>query len=294
MNKAFNFLIVVALLLGVGCIFLIKFYVDTRVNKAKAAAPVAKEVVMQDVLFAKEQITLGSEFTNFNTELRSIPEEIVPPTAIKSLEELNEQIALHVIPVDDMIMQGKFGKPSALPKASAVIPEGKRLVTISVDDRSAAGYTVKNGDFVDLVGIFTVEGSMLEREQMPIGNRLSVTFLQRVEIFDIIHGQTTSVDTSGDNEGGGQDDTNTGRLAQGTTATFLVTPKEAEVILAADTATEGMFMVLRRYDDDAIIPQPSSLHERIADLITGDLEQTVVEQAPVADEPVAPQRKTVF
>ncbi|MEM6885787.1 MAG: Flp pilus assembly protein CpaB [Verrucomicrobiota bacterium] len=290
MNKAFNFLIVAALLLGVASIVLIKFYVDARVEKAGQAAP-TKEWVMEEVVVAKEPITIGSTFTQFNVEIRSVPEDFVPASAVKSLDELNGKIAMHQIPKDDIIFNAKAGTPSALPKASAVIPAGKRLVTIGVDDQSAAGYTVKNGDFVDLVGIFEITPDLMEQEEKPIGDALSVTFLQKVEVFDIIHGQT-SAPAPGE-EGEDADNPDAGRLAQGTTATFVVSPKEAEVILGAQRASDSVYMLLRRYDDETIIEQPSSLHARIAERLTGDLDQDTFDPGPV-EVPVAPKKKIIF
>ncbi|MEM1158753.1 MAG: Flp pilus assembly protein CpaB [Verrucomicrobiota bacterium] len=290
MNKAFNFLIIAALLLGVVSIFLIVKYVDLRVQKASQAAP-TKEIKMDSVVVAKEPITIGSSFTQFNTQIKSMPEDFVPASAIKSFDELNGKIAMHDIPVNDILFNAKVGTPTALPKASAVIPAGKRLVTIGVDDQSAAGFTVKNGDFVDLVGIFEVSEDLLEREDEPIGGSLSVTFLQKVEVFDIIHGQT-SVPSPDNNED--TENPDAGRLAQGTTATFVVTPQEAEIILGATRASDSVYMLLRRYDDEAIIEQPSTLHERIATRLTGDLAAPVdVDTGPVV-APVEPKKKIVF
>jgi len=246
---------------------------------------------MEEVIVTKEAITIGSSFTQFNTEIKAMPEDFVPAGAIKSFEELNDKIAMHNIPMNDMLLNAKVGTPSALPKASAVIPTGKRLVTIGVDDQSAAGFTVKNGDFVDLVGIFEVSAELLEQEEMPIGQSLSVTFLQKVEVFDIVHGQTSA--PTGGEDGEDVENPDAGRLAQGTTATFIVSPKEAEVILGAQRASDSVYMLLRRYDDEGIIEQPSTLHERIANRLTGDLEQSVIDPGPV-EVPVAPKKKLVF
>ncbi len=297
MNKSFNFLIIAALLLGVASIFLIIKYVDARVKKASEAAP-TKEYTMKPVIVAKEAIVAGDSFTKYNTEIRTMPDEFLPPNVISDLEELTEKIALYSIPVGDMLLTSKVGQPTQLPKASAIIQKGKRLITIPVDDQSAAGYTVKNGDHVDLVGIFNVTPDLIEREEAPIGGSLGVTFLQRVEVFDIIHGSSANAGEAG-NQGmtDGAESTevaSAGRLAQGTTATFMVSPQEAEVILAASTVAESIYMMLRRYDDEEITPQPSTLHERIANRMTGELEKAVVETAPVVVPVEEPKKKIVF
>lgn len=298
MNKAFNLLIVAALILGVACIFLITKYVDAKVSKARESAP-DKEWVMEDVIFAKEPVTIGSSFTQFNVEVKSMPEDFVPANAIKTLEDLNDKIAMHYIPAGDMLLSPKVGTPSALPKASAVIPEGKRLITIGVDDQSAVGYTVKNGDFVDLVGLFNVDEALVNNDTeeggnpsiISIGGKLSVTFLQKVEIFDIVHGQGGGA-TPTDGEGS-EENPDAGRLAQGTTATFIVTPQEANVILSASLNSDSIYMTLRRYDDEAIEEQPTQLHAMISDLLNNKLIEQEIDLGPV-EAPVAPKRKTVF
>ena len=291
MNKAFNFLIIAALLLGCVSIFLIIKYVETREAKARESAP-SKEWVMQSVLVAKEAITVGSAFTKFNTEVVSVPEDFVPEGVITSLSDLDGQIALHAIPVGDILMSAKCGSPKALPRASAVIPKGKRLVTIEVEEAVAAGFTIKNGDFVDLVASVTISEEMLDREEMPIGENLSVTFLQKVEVFDIIHGQSTAVtsqESSNDTP-----DPDAGRLAKGTTATFLVTPEQAQIILNATNIADGVYMLLRRYDDEDTFTQPTALLEKISSLIAGEGQEPTVEPVAPVEAPTAPARKIVF
>jgi hypothetical protein len=83
-------------------------------------------------------------------------------------------------------------------------------------------------------------------------------------------------------------------MARGTTATFEVSPMEAEVILAASSAAEGVFMLLRRYDDDVIREQPSELHKRIVERLTGDLDKEVVQVEPTAPAPEPTPKKLIF
>lgn len=287
MNKAFNFLIIAAVILGGVCIFLITKYVDARVTAARESAPI-RDVVPIDVLVAKEDIEIGSKFTTFNTQLRAMPQEFVPASAVKSLADLEGQVALFTIPKEDMILTSKAGKPEQLPRASTIIEAGQRLVTIDVSETTASGFTIKNGDIVDLAGTYSITPDLLEREEMPLGGVLTVTFLQKVKVFDIIHGdESGATKEEGQNEeGGGR------RYARGTTATFLVSPAEAEIILSAKSAAQELFMILRRYDDAETYQQPSGLHERVYKRIVGDLEKAVVESKPV-EAPVAPPTKKV-
>ncbi|MEM6821869.1 MAG: Flp pilus assembly protein CpaB [Verrucomicrobiota bacterium] len=289
MNKAFNFLVIAALLLGGLSIFLIKTFVDSQVKAAKEATP-SVEMKMSEVIIAKEEITVGTTFTRFNTEKRSIPENFLPSTAITKMDELQDKVALFNIPEEDMLLSSKVGSPSQLPRASTVVEAGKRLVTIPVDDERATGFTVKNGDYVDLMGIFPITESELENEEMPMGSILGVTFLQKVKIFDIIYGEDAGASAE-DGQDGEKEGSN--RLARGTTATFEVTPEEAAIILAADAIAENIYLILRRYDDEKIRDQPSELHERIVANLTGDINVTEPEPLPVI-APEEPERKVVY
>jgi Flp pilus assembly protein CpaB len=118
---------------------------------------------------------------------------------------------------------------------------------------------------------------------LPIGSRITVTFLQRVRVFDIIHG------ISGASAG---DEQSNQRLAQGTTATFEVTPEEADIISNAETIASSLWLVLRRFDDEAVRAQRSPLEEKII----ASLKRTNIKAPPPPPEPTkAPaQRKTVF
>jgi len=288
-NKTFNFLIIAAAVLGVACIFLITKYVDMRVTRAKESIP-AQDIPTKSVLVAAEEISVGDDFNNFNVKTREMPENFVPSSAISDQSALEGKVALFTIPAEDMLLTSKVGEPNQLPKASTIIEEGKRLVTIGVDDQRASGFTIKNGDFVDLVGLFPVTEDLLKREDMPIGNTLGVTFLQRVKVFDIIYGE----DAASEKEMNERDaETSSRRMARGTTATFMVSPTEAEVILAAENVAAEIYMVLRRYNDEEIRDQPSDLHARIIERLSGDLDQPAPPPSPVEAAP-APPKKLVF
>lgn len=288
MNKSFTILVVLAVFLGLGSLFLIKKFVESEKAKVLASVPQQTEVKpieTRDVLIAKDNLEAGTPLTDLNVGVVKMPSDIVPETALTSMDQIKDRFATQMLFKGDLILEGKVRTKDQLPKASLMISPGKRLISVRVDEVKASGFMIKNGDFVDLVGSFEVQDEMLPiGMDKPVGDRITVTFLQRVRVFDIIHGAV-----SGSNQG--EDGQNAQRMAQGTTATFEVTPAEADIISNAEDVASNLWLVLRRFDDEEIKPPRSELEAKIIASL-----QRVATKAPPPPEPVkpAPARKQVF
>jgi pilus assembly protein CpaB len=287
LNKSFTILVVVALFLGIGSVFLTVKLIESEKAKALANAPVqpeTKQVETRDVLFIKDNLETGTPLTELNVGVTKAPVDLVPEGALTSLDQIKERFAMQKLFKGEFLLDGKARTRDQLPKASLMITPGKRLISVRVDEVKANSFMIKNGDFVDLVGSFEVKEDMLTPgSEMPIGSRITVTFLQRVRVFDIIYGN------SGAGEGGEKDNQ---RLAQGTTATFEVTPEEADIISNAETIATSLWLVLRRFDDESVRAPNNPLEEKII----ASLKRTGIKAPPPPSEPTKPAapRKTVF
>jgi hypothetical protein len=105
---------------------------------------------------------------------------------------------------------------------------------------------------------------------------------------DIFKGE---IQSSGEAEGEGKKGSmgNQGkRLGEGTIATFDVTPLEAELIMGALKASQGINLVLRGYDDKEERPILNPMHTKIISGLKQVLGKEVVQEvpAPVAPSPV--------
>lgn len=288
MNKSFTILIGLALLLGAGSLFLIKRLVETEREKAKALLPpptAAQEptVEMSSVLVVKENLETGTPLTDMNVGIEQLPKKVVPEGALTSMEQIKDRFAVQNLFKGQVLFDAEARTREELPKASLMITPGKRLISVRVDEVKANGFMIKNGDFVDLVGGFEVPAEMLPPSaDRPLGNRITVTFLQRVRIFDIVHG-TSGNPQDNQNQGAG-------RMAMGTTATFEVSPQEADIITNAESTASSIWLVLRRFDDETITAPKTDLEKNII----ASLLRTTPE-APVAPPPpAAPKRRPVF
>lgn len=288
MNKSFTILVVLALFLGLGSLFLIRKLIESAKAEALANAPVqteVKAVESKDVLFVKDNLETGTPLTDMNVGVTKAPTDLVPETALTSLDQIKDRFAVQNLFKGEFLLEGKVRTRDQLPKASLMITPGKRLISVRVDEVKASSFMIKNGDYVDLVGSFDVKEDMLTPgTELPIGSRITVTFLQRVRVFDIIHGNAGAAK---EDEGSNQ------RMALGTTATFEVTPEEADIITNAESVAGALWLVLRRFDDDQVRPPRSPLEEKIiASLQRKDIK---IASPPPPEPTKAPaQRKTVF
>jgi Flp pilus assembly protein CpaB len=304
-NKAFNVLIILALLLGAASLFLIKKYIETEKNKYKVAAPVPQSVKVETakVLVATNDIPPAKAFDVLSYKVVDMPKPLVPPSALSQASDLNGRLSAYFIPKGDMILRAKAVLPAQLPRASFMIEPGHRIISVPVSELATSGFVVKNGDYVDLVGNFPVSREMLAPGQELFGSVIAVTFMQRVKVVDIFKGEVQAI---GDRDTTPKDPAATGtppaktssmgnqgrRLGEGTIATFDVTPEQAELIMGAVKASQGIYLVLRNYDDkeERVISNP--MHQRI---IAG-LKQQQAKQAPppAAPAPAAQTRKKVL
>jgi len=293
-NKAFNLLIVLALILGAISIFLIQKFV--KIERAKSGNnTVAGVAVVKEtgkVLVASSDIPPGKNFGPLSFQVVELPKDLVPPTALTLGSELDGKLSSVFIPKGDMILSSKAVTPSQLPRASYMIEPGRRIISMPVDGIGTSGFVIKLGDYVDLVGMFSPDKEALARGQELYGGMIAVTFMQRVRVVDIYKGEV-------DSAGGGAPTQATGpsnqgkRLGEGTIATFDVTAREAEVIMGALRSSQGVSLILRRFDDDEIRVITNPLHNKIIDGLNQVVEKKA-EVAPVQAPTPAPSRRKVL
>ncbi len=297
-KRGLTFLIILALALAGLSLYVFKTLLDNAKAQAKVVeAPQVEHMDMQKVLIAKEDIPMGKPVGLLDVETVDFPQKFVPPGALKSMEDLNGKLTAQLIPKGDILLDKKVANPSQLPRASMIVEPGRRLVSIRVDDIKANGYMVKNGDYVDLVGTFPIPDGLAKPGDTANKN-LTVTFMQRVKVFDIIYGDEaggTGQEASGTAAGAGKGKNPAAdkRMARGTaTATFDVTPHEAELILSAEGQASNLMLMLRRFDDETITPPPSDLYKDLITNLSGESTRKKVEEPPV--QPAPQPRKRVL
>jgi len=227
-------------------------------------ASVAPPVEVQNALFAKRKIEKNTKFDETKildlVELKKdIPKDQLPKEGVVSrFEDLKGRIALEDVQKGEVIISSRFATPGEIGGVSYHIPDGFRAVTLRIDKVKGVGGFIQQGDYVDVLGSFSVEGKALTK-----------SVLQKVKILAV---NQVFVATSPGGEGGPQaspaaspeagpspsPDPNAppkDRITGGDVqlVTFEVRPEEAErLVVASENAR--LYLILRNPNDPDLTP----------------------------------------
>jgi pilus assembly protein CpaB len=241
-NKAFNILLIAAVLVGLFSAYLVVRLLKGYQNRpATSAQQTTTQIVeTQKVAFARVEIKPGTRYDPSLVEMKDMPVKLVPDGVIGESTEMGDVYAVHFISEGEMLMQSKFKEDEKMTRASLVIPKGMRTITVTIDEIRGNAFMVKAGDIVDII----LSGELEVAGENPTLSRI---FMQAVKVFDIVRGNAGEERTGEEPEGAADS-----RRGTGTNVTFLVTPQEAEIIHNASINTT-LTLILRRYDDTEIV-----------------------------------------
>ena len=139
---------------------------------ASATPSVAAPVETINACFARKRIDKGTRFDETKVvdllELRkNVPKDSIPAGVASSLNQLKDKIAVDDVEKGEPILLGRFLSADQMGRVSDHIPANRRAITLRIDRvRGVAGF-LNQGDFVDVIGSFTVEGRNLTKYIMP-------------------------------------------------------------------------------------------------------------------------------
>lgn len=201
--------LILAIILGLvtsGVVFL-------QVTK-KSQAGTDKGLV--DVVVATIDINPRQIINEEMIEIKKMPAQFTHPLAYSEAKELLGKVAKEKILAGEAILENRILKNKDSSRLSAMIPPGKRAVTVAVNAVSGVAGMLHPGDFVDLLATFDANTA---------GEDLTTLFLQNIEILAVAQ-ETES-------KGGSKESDKAKGGKQDTTITFLVTPWEAEQLTLA-------------------------------------------------------------
>lgn len=213
-----------------------------------APAPIIEAVKAVDVLIARTDIPMGQVLSTKEVGWVSWPEQFAGGPYIRrtdrpgALEEINGAIARYPFVANEPIRDEKLIRGATSGFLSAILPEGKRAVAISIDSRGSAtagGFILPN-DHVDVIATHRDNEAS---ERTGADAYVSKTILKNVRVLAI--GQRIQ-------EKDGE------KTVIGETATLELEPAQAEDIVLHQRQG-SLSLALRAYVD---ISKPDAANER--------------------------------
>ncbi|MBZ8133776.1 Flp pilus assembly protein CpaB [Afifella sp. IM 167] len=179
------------------------------------------QLATRDILVAAADIPPGASLTAANVRWQPWPEDNVNPAYIEktarseALEKLEGTIVRTQFLAGEPIREGKLARAES-GFLSAILPSGKRAIAVRVSAQSAAGGFVLPNDHVDIILTTAEQGVNGEA-----GQQVSRTLLSNVRVL--------AVDQEVEEREGQP-------VVIGKTATLEVSPREAEIVTAAESS----------------------------------------------------------
>lgn len=152
--------LIAGIVLALVSIFLIKIYLDQQklASEREAAERFKKLQASQTaILIAKKDIPRGKEIEPEYFDVKVVPNQFVQPGAVTSADRIAGMIAISTIYKGEQITLSKLSNITRRTEGlSSITPEGKRAITLAVDNISALAGMIKAGDHVDVIAVMPI------------------------------------------------------------------------------------------------------------------------------------------
>jgi pilus assembly protein CpaB len=181
-----------------------------------------------EIVVAKEDIPKDTTITAEMLIKKSVPKEFLTQGAEVGADKVVGKITQERIIAGEPIATSRLADPNEKGADLAYkIPEGKRAITLAYNEVMGVGGYIRTGDFVDVVGTYTIEDESSKKE-------VSKIVLQNISVLAIgskmkeVEKETQEV----------------------TTITLAITPQEAEVLTYSEERGT-VRLLLRGIKDEA-------------------------------------------
>ncbi|MFQ6117626.1 MAG: Flp pilus assembly protein CpaB, partial [Candidatus Bipolaricaulia bacterium] len=168
---------------------------------------------LETVVVAKTSVAQGERLRREDVEATSWPASVVPPSAFRRVEEVQDRVTSVRLIKGEPILAGKLAPAGSSPGLSALVSPGMRGVTVRVNDVSGVAGFLVPGSRVDVVTTIDVD-----REKGSTST-VSKVILQDVKVLAV--GQRT--------------EPNGNKPKKASAVTLLVSPAQAERLALAST-----------------------------------------------------------
>jgi pilus assembly protein CpaB len=255
-------LLVVAALAGLAAavLFVAAVNQDGGTSNVSTSGATVKAVV------AKQNIAARTEIKSDMVEVREVSEELLVTGAFSDTELVVGNVTLGAIPAGEQIISSRIGLAPTSDSLSAVVPNGKRAVSVEVREATAVGGLLRNGDRVDVIGVFDPQNAnsalVFESGGTPA---FGVPLLQNIEVLAV--GQTAQEPlptTERDPDGDGTPNVSTSGIPSentepqpgATTVTLAVNPDQAITLALTQQTGIKVWLTLRAFGDVDEVEMP--------------------------------------
>lgn len=191
---------------------------------AQIAAPALKQVFVPAHELAAGTIIAPERLARMDvTESALTAQMIVADPAGEAF--LAGSVARQALPQGVPIARSAIVQPGDRGFLAAVLPKGRRAITISISETAGLGGLILPGDRVDLILTYSVSGDIIEAER---DIRASETMMRNIRVLALDQ-RLGKADQSAETKGKAE----TPPIAR--TATLEVTPQQAEMVTLAQT-----------------------------------------------------------
>ena len=289
-NKAFNVLIVLAVLMA-GVTLLLVFWMiraesgkafqkgrTAGLEEASKAAPAstvaAVDTSRADTLVARQDIPPGTVVLQEMVEVKQIPQDVRPPNSLAKFEELNGRMTAYFISTGDILLPSKLRTAEEIQRASYLVEQGKRYFSLPINpEMQGVAGMLRIGDRVDILATYDNQGTFISK-----------IIIQNIRVIDVVGGDAPAMAAPASNPGVAAENPRP-RLGSGSTITFEVTPEDAELFKALETSNLNYSFILRNINDDETVQTQGKTSEDVISAIAPARPKPVaVQEEPSADQ----------
>jgi pilus assembly protein CpaB len=119
-----------------------------RYVSIKTRVPVA---ATQQVLIAAGDISPGTALSSQAVKAVTWPQAVIPPKCASSLREIEGRVVMVPIPQGNPVLFSMLAPEGTSAGLSGILPDGKRALTVKVDEVAGVGGFIHPGDHVDVL-----------------------------------------------------------------------------------------------------------------------------------------------
>ena len=178
-------------------VFAVAYTLLSHVGGADEAKKNVPAVATKNVVVAKANISQKTILRKEMLQVKSLPESLVPPNAVTSIDKLTNRMTKTAIFAGDVITEQKVYSAAEKGGFVGAIPPDCRAVSININDVTGVAGFAKPGDYVDVI--------LVEKGEQAA---LSSILLQNVLLLSINDNMESSESVEGTDEEGSEKENN--------------------------------------------------------------------------------------